>query len=208
MLPAVVVAELEERRANSRGRIASLRDRLLRALLCENCPHLRVPWYEPDMEGALKEIIGVDAEASGPHYESLRKRRDPRAEEAPARRAPSAAGASQTPSEDGNVESGRTQTVRAMVHKPEVSVTTAGGRTSSTPRVNAPAVPLAPNAIGRPAFNANQTSGRTPQNAGVRNRGRLGLPLVLTWEYYSQHVCRKMSTARALLDAGTAMTPP
>ena len=138
--------------------------------------------------GALEEIIGVDAEVSEPHHESFRRRRRLRAGETPAQRAPSAAGASKTPSEDYNVERGGTHTARAMVQQPEGPVTTDGGKTSPTPRVNAPAVPLVTNASGRSALNANETSERTP--------------------HYSAHVYRKMSTTRALRDAGTAMTTP
>ena len=202
MPPAVVVAELQEKRANSRGRISTLRDRLLRVLLRENCPNLQVPWYEHDVEGAgtLEEIIGVDAEISKSHHESSR-RPEPQTAETPAQRESNTASASQTLSEDDNVGRGGAPTVRAMVHQP------AGGNASSTPQVNAPVVPAVPHASGRSALNTTHAPEKTPQNADIRERGRLGLPLMPAWEYYSERVYRKMSTARALRDAGTAMTP-
>ena len=208
MPPAVVVAELQEKRANSRGRISTLRDRLLRVLLRENCPELQVPWYEHDTEGAgtLEEIIGVDAEVSKSHHDSS-KRREPPADKTPARRESDTASASRPLSEDDNVEIGGVQTVKAMVHQPEVPATPAGGNASSTPQVNVPVVPAVLNAGGRSALNITNASERTPRNADVRERGRLGLPLVPAWEYYSERVYRKMSTAKALRDAGTAMTP-
>ena len=55
------MAELQERHANSRGTLASLCDRLLRAMLREESPESNVPWYYCDEEGAgaLEEIIGV-----------------------------------------------------------------------------------------------------------------------------------------------------
>ena len=52
------------RRANSSGTLASLRDRLLRAMLREESPGSNVPWYYCDEEGAgaLQDIIGVKRE--------------------------------------------------------------------------------------------------------------------------------------------------
>ena len=65
--PAELVAELQERRANCSGALASLRDRLLRAILREESPASDVPWYHCDEEGAgaLEDIIGVKREREG-----------------------------------------------------------------------------------------------------------------------------------------------
>ena len=62
--PAAVIAELNERRVNSHGTEASLRERLLRAILRAEHPDLNVPWYSHDEEGAgaLEEIIGANVE--------------------------------------------------------------------------------------------------------------------------------------------------
>ena len=62
--PAELVAELQERRPNSSGTLASLRNSLLRAMLREESPGSNVPWYYCDEEGAgaLEDIIGVKRE--------------------------------------------------------------------------------------------------------------------------------------------------
>ena len=62
--PAELVEELQERCANSNETLASLRDRLLRAMLREESPGSNVSWSYCDEEGAeaLEDIIGVKRE--------------------------------------------------------------------------------------------------------------------------------------------------
>ena len=65
--PAELVVEQQERRANrsgTLGTLATLRDRLLRAMLREESPGSYVPWYhcEEEEAGAPEDIIGVKRE--------------------------------------------------------------------------------------------------------------------------------------------------
>ena len=119
LLPAAVIAELNERKVNSHGTEASLRERLLRAILRAEHPDLNVPWYSHDEEGAgaLEEIIGANVENLKPQNESERRQERPQRKRTPLQQIQNDVRQSPMFSKDRSVEGGRSQTVEAMVHQ-------------------------------------------------------------------------------------------
>ena len=75
---AEVIAELEEHKANTRGTIETLRERLLRAILRVEEPQLDAPWYDCDRQGSrsLVSIVGLGNDIDAATRDSLSRNRD------------------------------------------------------------------------------------------------------------------------------------